>query len=153
MSLKFVSIYPNATIYVSILFYTKKCADLGEFVKQGWWAVNDGETTEPYAGNLSDQNRYFYFYAEATDGQTWSGNYFYQVSQEFNQCLLDNTNCNRRVGYIELDIGSSGSQTVVLSANGWEFENTGSGERSGGWDSDDDDDDDDDGWGGDDDDD
>ena len=156
MSLKFVSAYPNATINISIFFYSKECADLGHFVKQGWWLINDGETTEPYTGNLADQGQFFFF-AQATDGHTWSGSSFYEVPQaHFNQCLLDNTNCDMTVGYDELDIGKSGSKTVLLYANGWEFYDPPSSSGGSGWDSGggwDDSDDDDDGWGDDDDDD
>jgi uncharacterized membrane protein len=147
MSLKFTSSYPGSTIHVCILVYDKKCS--GKFVKQGWWSLTDGQTTEPYAGELAKQNRYFYFYAEADDGHTWSGDIYAEVADQMNQCLNDNTNCNRVVGFEILDIGGSENKTVDLSASGWSFVQAPSRGSSsgGGWDSSiDDPEEDDDGW-------
>jgi uncharacterized membrane protein len=129
MALKFESSYPNATIWVSILWYHPDCTN-GLFMKTGWWSLTDGQTVEVFTGDIDDLNRYYYFYAEASDGAVWSGPTNVEVTNAaYSQCVWDNKSCNRTVGFQILDIGDNDDFTVNLVPPGY----TGDGGDGDGW--------------------
>ena len=119
MSLYFHSLYPNATIWVTILWYHPDCSN-GLFMKTGWWALTNGQTVEVFTGDLEDLNQYYYYYAEASDGAVWNGNINVEVTNNaFSQCVWDNSGCNRTVAYSLLDINSYDDFTVNLVPSGY----------------------------------
>jgi len=114
MSLTFHSEYPNATIWVAILWYHPDCKD-GNFLKTGWWSLTDGESVDVLSGDLAWLNEYYYYYAEASDGAVWNGPINVQVTDNaFNACVWDPSGDDRTVGFQLLDIGDNWSFTVNL---------------------------------------
>jgi hypothetical protein len=79
--------------------------DGGGWATEGWWNLDPGQST---CTDVSTGNRYFYFYAEAEDGEVWSGDYgpVYGTYNAFQGCLLvGNTQDNVIVGMQQVDAG------------------------------------------------
>jgi uncharacterized membrane protein len=92
-----------------------KCPDGGNWEKAGWWKIGTGRCKIAYGGDLDDVNRYWYFYAHASDGAQWAGPYDEMVPpQAFDWCNSTSSSDSRRVGMRELDIGSHANYTVTL---------------------------------------
>jgi hypothetical protein len=65
----------TATVHFAIAIYNTGCEPPWE--SQGWWGLDPGGST--YVADTC--NRYFYFYAEATDGRFWAGRHFFEVAE------------------------------------------------------------------------
>jgi uncharacterized membrane protein len=85
----------------------------------GWINLQPGQTT---SRDNPTNNRYFYYYAEATDGSVWSGPYPAEVSDErFEKCtclgvIVQNgepTNPYHTVGFRELDTDQFGGVNFI----------------------------------------
>ena len=48
------------------------CTSSGKWITRGWWRIAPGKTAEP---DVDTDSSYFYFYAEADDGETWNGDF------------------------------------------------------------------------------
>ena len=69
------------------LYDPKKCPATG-WSKAGWWNVADDASATVITGNLN--NRYYYFYAQASSGAEWKGNRRISVPRTaFYRCLDD----------------------------------------------------------------
>ena len=110
---KFQNSY-TSRIYVAYMRFDQGCGDdCGDpWDVLGWVSLAPGESQS--RPNPSG-NRWFYYYAEADDGATWSGNFNAEVSQEcFEKCtclgvsVSDGPNPWHDVGMRELDLSSSG---------------------------------------------
>ena len=86
MQLCFQNSY-SSPVWVSVMWYSPgTCGgEGGDWETRGWWQVNPGNTVTT---NVSTDNRYFCFYAEAGDGAVWGGPYSAQVSiYAFDGCV------------------------------------------------------------------
>jgi uncharacterized membrane protein len=107
MALEFQNHYRN-TIWIAFVYGDNGCGP-SRFRKQGWWAVNPGQTRNLWDVNLQRVNRYASFYAQEfknSGGATWdgTGNRWYRIRDvSFNQCFDDNTNCNQQPNFVPLD--------------------------------------------------
>jgi hypothetical protein len=101
VALNFQNLHNN-TIYLAFVYGDKGCGP-HHFRKQGWWAINPGQTFNVWNVHLYDVNRYASFYAEA-GAVTWSGSLGYRITNsKFNQCFDDDANCDRFVNFLGLD--------------------------------------------------
>ena len=105
----------SARLYVAIMFHSPdNCRDYGSWGVRGWWTIDPGG--EAYVLNTS--NRYAAYYAEATDGVVWAGQYgpMYVHPQAFDSCLkIGDTNpATRVVGTRMVDLGDSDRHYVNL---------------------------------------
>jgi hypothetical protein len=102
----------TAPMYVAYMRLDYDCGnDCGEpWDVLGWIYLTPGQTQ--YRANPTD-NRYYYYYAEATDGAYWVGPYVAEVTQpRFEKCtclgvIQENggaTNPYYDVGFRELDV-------------------------------------------------
>jgi len=85
----------------------------------GWWNINPGSSALVYANDLEDLNRYWYYFASAADGATWSGNgtWTNQVERAaFDQCWgIGVSNDTTEVDFRQLDIGDNDNFTLNLT--------------------------------------
>jgi uncharacterized membrane protein len=107
MGLEFQNVYQNK-IWIALVYGDSGCGAT-RFRKQGWWAVDPGQTRSIWGVNLATVNRYASFYAEefkGGGGATWNGtgNGWYKIRDvAFNQCYDDNTGCNQQPNFVPLD--------------------------------------------------
>jgi uncharacterized membrane protein len=105
----------SQVLSVAIMWYHPNCPDGGDWEKKGWWNINPGNTAHVLDLDLDETNRYYYFYAEAVDGHTWSGPYFTNVpSEAFDWCENTGSTTSRSLGFRELDIGDNDDYTLTL---------------------------------------
>jgi uncharacterized membrane protein len=106
MGLEFQNQY-HSKIFVALVYGDTGCAS--KFRKQGWWAIDPGQTRSIWNVNLQKVNRFASFYAEefkGGGGATWngSGNKWFMIRDVgFNQCYEDNTGCNQQPNFVDLD--------------------------------------------------
>jgi Protein of unknown function (DUF1036) len=115
MALYFQNRYSN-TVWIAFLYYDRNCRET-PFTKMGWWQVNSAQIFNGWNVDLRAVNRYAAFFAEASDGVTWSGtgNNWYLISESrFSQCYDDNTNCNMQPDFVPLDFNGFYDVNVVL---------------------------------------
>jgi uncharacterized membrane protein len=111
MQLHFRNSY-GPRIHVAIMFYDPGCSSYGSpWGTRGWWGIDYGG--QAYV--LNTNNRYAYYYAEATDGAVWTGQFgpIYVPWQAFNLCENLGQTGARIVGLREVYIPSD-SHTVNL---------------------------------------
>jgi uncharacterized membrane protein len=118
--LQICSFYPHK-LWVAIMFYDPNCAVdfLGSepWKKRGWWSLAPGQCKVVFGEDLADLNRYYCYYAEATDGAVWSGPYKRSVRlTAFNDCSGAGLTGPKKktIGYKLLDIGDSDDFTLTL---------------------------------------
>jgi uncharacterized membrane protein len=112
--LRFCNHYPH-TVWVCIEWYHPNCSDGGNWEKAGWWKIYPGGCKTAYGGDVDDVNRYWYFYAHASDGAHWSGPYWEIVPHiAFDWCENTANTDSRWVGMRELDINGYDNYTVNL---------------------------------------
>jgi hypothetical protein len=121
MGLHIQNLYPFGTVYVCFTYFKPNCDNANsQFEKLGWWKLLYGQTAELMTGDLTTGNEYYTFYADCTDGATWSGPYIRMVSdQVFDQCEFDDTGMTRSVGFRLLDVGDADDYTVQLAPAGF----------------------------------
>jgi len=104
------------TLWVTIMWYTPNCGDGGNWTKAGWWQLTPGQTKTVLVGDLEDINRYYCYFAQATDGEVWAGPYHRQVPQTaFDWCEWTANSQSFGVGYRLLDIGDYDDFTLFLT--------------------------------------
>jgi len=86
-------------VQIAIAFKQDSCSEYGRpWGTRGWWVLNPGE--EAYV--LDTNNRFFYYYAEATDGsRLWTsaeGPFVYVVQSAFDSCIDIGSTAARVVG-------------------------------------------------------
>jgi hypothetical protein len=114
MSLTFVSLVPNDTIWVAYLYLNDGCSG-SPFQKAGWWSLTDGSSATVWSGDCAWLNRYWYFYAQSSNGLTWSGPIDVTVTNNaFSQCQWDNTGTSYTAGFQLIDVGINWDYTVTL---------------------------------------
>lgn len=110
----------SSELWVAIVRYTPNCYDgndyLGDWTKEGWWHLNPGECKIVDGDDLEDVNRYYYYYAEAADGNYWAGPIpvAYIPQEAFNLCIDTGVEPSRELGFRELDIGDYDNYTINL---------------------------------------
>jgi len=120
MGLTFHNQY-TAPLSVAIMFLSPDtCSGEGEgWEMMGWWNINPGDSALVYANDLEDLNRYWYYYAHASDGTRWAGNgeWVRSVPQAvFDQCFgLGVTGETEQVDFRQLDIDSNDNYTLNLT--------------------------------------
>ena len=115
MVLYFQNRYSN-TVWIAFLYYDRNCRET-PFTKMGWWQVNSAQIFNGWNVDLRAVNRYAAFFAEASDGVTWSGtgsNWYLISESRFSQCYDDNTNCNMQPDFVPLDFNGFYDVNVVL---------------------------------------
>jgi Protein of unknown function (DUF1036) len=118
MELHFRNSYDGTSlISVAIMFYSPStCANYGSWGTRGWWNIAPGG--EAYV--LNTNNQYAAFYAEATNGAIWAGNYgpVYVHPYAFDSCvdIGDNNPATRVVGMRLVDMDGFSRYTVNLTA-------------------------------------
>jgi uncharacterized membrane protein len=82
----------------------------------GWYRIPPGACRTVYTGRVG-YNRYWAYYAEATDGATWSGNIQSWVSNSaFSLCHGQKCTPCRVVGFRLLDVNGYDNYTLTLTA-------------------------------------
>jgi uncharacterized membrane protein len=112
----------HTRIWTSIMFYSPdSCGpETDRFEMMGWWALDPGQCSTVYANDLGDVNRFWYFYAEASDGNFWAGPWTAHVTNEafggdqWCHAGLGSTAATRTIGYRELDVGDDDDASVTL---------------------------------------
>jgi uncharacterized membrane protein len=119
MSLTFVNMVPNSTIWIAYLYYNGSCSG-SPFQKEGWYPATYGNSVSVWNGDCAWLNRYWYYYA-FTEGITpqlfWTGPINVTVTNNaFNQCQWTNTGLASpyTAGFQEIDIGINWDYTMTL---------------------------------------
>ena len=120
MSLTFCNHYsftPGYDVYVSYMRFDRASCGSGDgFIAIGWFRIPPGQCRTVYNGNVN-YNRYWAYYAEATDGATWSGNIQSWVSNSaFSLCHGSACTPCRVVGFRLLDVNNFTNYTLTLTA-------------------------------------
>jgi uncharacterized membrane protein len=106
-------------VWVCIMFYSPNtCNEYGNWGTRGWWGIDPGGRAAVFNGN-SDYNRYYAFYAEASNGANWSGPYgpVYVYHEPFDSCInIGSTAAYKTVGTRLIDVGDYDDYTVNLTA-------------------------------------
>jgi uncharacterized membrane protein len=120
---RFCNKYPR-TVWVAFSWWSSGCAGAAPsdpWNVAGWWQLAPGETKVVYGPDLQDSNQFYYYYAEAEDGTTWSGpvkHYVYQKAFQFCEgavpYILDPNNPSREVGFREVYVGFVDNYTLNL---------------------------------------
>ena len=90
------------------------------FRKTGWWGVNDGDTVNAWAVDLTTVNPVGGFFAEqyAGDYRTWGDlgiQYDTPVKRTaFNQCYDDPTGCDQNSRFAVLAFNTAANMQIVL---------------------------------------
>ena len=83
--LKICSLYPKK-LWVTIMYYDPACsADVPgsePWAEAGWWSLLPGQCKIVFGADLEDINRYFLYYAQATDGAVWAGPYKRKITTD-----------------------------------------------------------------------
>jgi uncharacterized membrane protein len=114
MSLRIRNKYPKP-IWAMIEWHHPNCPDGGEWEKAGWWKVQPGAIATVYGGDVDDVNRFWYFFAHASDGAQWSGPFIEHVpSTAFDWCTDTGSSNDHIVKMREFDIGHNSTYTLNL---------------------------------------
>lgn len=120
MSLIFRNHYsftPGFDVYVIYMRLDTATCGANGFAARGWYRVPPGGEVTVYNGNVDNVNRYWYWYAESTDGATWSGPFQTWVSNNaFTICYGAGCTPCRVVGLQELDVNNNNNFRVTLTA-------------------------------------
>ena len=106
----------TSLVSVAIMRYDPQICPRGDrFSVQGWWNISPGACATVFGGSVN-YNRYWAFYAEATDGRTWSGNIRSWVSNNaFKICHSDSCTPCRVVGFRQFDVNGFTNYTMNLT--------------------------------------
>lgn len=78
----------SSRIYVAVNWYSPDtCSgEGGDWETRGWWGIDPGATRHT---NVHTSDDWFYWYAEAEDGEHWSGSFTTEVNAQdaFDSCL------------------------------------------------------------------
>jgi uncharacterized membrane protein len=114
MSLNFSNNY-TAEVSIAIMWYTPNCPDGGDWSKAGWYNLAPGQFMTVFNGDLDEINRYWCYYAEASDGAFWAGDVVTQIpDRAFDWCINTGSSDSREIGFRVLDIDSNDDFTLNL---------------------------------------
>jgi uncharacterized membrane protein len=86
---------------------------------KGWWNIDPGSCKTPIGGSLDTSgDTFYYYYAEDSQGGTWTGSYTFCVDPEYKFDYGDDANmqCNgTHRSFRRVNNGSSGEYTVSLT--------------------------------------
>jgi uncharacterized membrane protein len=115
--LTFCNSYP-VRIWTAISFFDAEICpgESGEWRNRGWWGINPGACVRVHSGNVSNVNRFWYFFAVADDGARWEGEFktFVKDPESFDLCDGLGSTALPRYGFRELDIGDSDDFTLTF---------------------------------------
>jgi len=113
--------YPS-TIWTAIAFYNPDTCGGGDaqpFEMNGWWKIEPNSCALVYANDL--ENRFWYAFAHAADGASWSGPFVATVSRSAfggsNWCWgigHGGTSEFETIGYREIDVGDADDFTLTF---------------------------------------
>jgi uncharacterized membrane protein len=115
--LKFCNRY-HTRVSVAIIYHRPNCPDGGDWAKKGWWNMSPGECKVSIGGDLT--NRYYYFFAEASDGRFWAGRppnpsvRTQAPRRVFDWCLNTGSTDSRILVFRRIDTGDYDDYTVNL---------------------------------------
>jgi uncharacterized membrane protein len=125
MGLTICSSYP-ATVWTAIMFRSPETCggEGGDFEMMGWWRIEPGSCALVYANDLADVNRYWYYFAHATDGAFWAGPFGASVPRSAfgggQACWgVQHTTVGSQfesIGFRQFDVGDSGDATITLTS-------------------------------------
>lgn len=112
MSLTFVN-RRNAPVSIMVMWHETGCNP--PWRKGGWLTVAPGASGIALDGDLN--NRYFYFYARASDGSYWGSQKYHTLvpDNNFEACVDQIFEPSRLVPLLEMDTQGSKRVTVNLS--------------------------------------
>ncbi len=113
--LKFSNHY-RVRLSVAIMWYTPNCPDGGDWTKKGWWTIDPGQSKIASGLDLADVNRYWCYFARATDGAFWAGDIARMApSRAFDWCEWTSSSDASQIGFRLLDVGDDDDHTLNLS--------------------------------------
>lgn len=116
MALTFQNDYVLPVSICIELYDPGKCPEIG-WSKAGWYNIESGKSWTVILGDLN--NRYYYFFARASDGTEWNGNRRISVPKTAFYTCLDTVYLNPMiVGLREIDTGGHADIIVRLIARG-----------------------------------
>ena len=117
MGLTFCNSYPTAIATCISFWEPEECGAEGNgWHNIGWYWVEPGACRLVFENDIGDVGRFWYFYAEATDGATWSGDYPTNVTHEaFDFCDAPRNTAMFPLGFRELDVGDAGNFTLTFT--------------------------------------
>jgi uncharacterized membrane protein len=119
MSLKFGNSFTQDVWLFYVFHSPDDCGGEGrDWQGIGWFHAAVGETVTVYSNDLDDvHNRYWYFYAESGDGQSfWAGEpAFFAGDDAFNHCIGEGRSDWRQYGLRIIDVGDNDDYTVTLT--------------------------------------
>jgi uncharacterized membrane protein len=108
----------SSRVWVAIMFLSPDtCGQDGNWQTIGWYGIDPGNSADVYDNDLEDLNRYFFYYAKAADGATWSGNWgnVYLYHHAFNSCInIGSTDAYAVVGMRLIDVDGNDDITQPL---------------------------------------
>jgi uncharacterized membrane protein len=102
-------------LYVAIAYLDEEaCGTRNQWRVEGWWRVEPGVKATVFNGDLTDVNRYWYYYAEPEGGGgAWSGDYYFPTTSEvFDLCDGASGNGVEYEGFRQIDLGDEDIFTV-----------------------------------------
>jgi Protein of unknown function (DUF1036) len=98
-----------------VAYMRREFACLGEFAAGGPWEIRGWITLDPgeteYRANETE-NRWFYYYAEADDGATWSGPHVAMVSDaKFHRCVGEGVSTGGHGGLFDVGMRELDTKT------------------------------------------
>jgi hypothetical protein len=119
MALYFQNSYAE-TVWIAFLWYDGSGSCTPPFLKQGWWAVQSGQSFNLWNTSLANVGPAAFYAEEFKDsgGATWSGtgnNWYWIQDQVFGPiCYSDDQGANQQVDFVPLDFQGYCNATVVL---------------------------------------
>jgi uncharacterized membrane protein len=82
---------PRKIPRIAVEFVTgrRRTDEGGGWETMDWWRIDPGNSADVFDNDVEDLHRYFYFYAKASDGAEWSGDYgpVYVYHRAFDSCV------------------------------------------------------------------
>lgn len=116
--LTFCNSYP-ARVDAAISFVDRELCggEGGDWRNRGWWSIAPGACVTVHSGNVSNVNRFWYFFAMADDGTRWEGDFptFVQLPGPFDLCDGIGSTAFDTFNFRELDVGDSDNHTLTFT--------------------------------------
>jgi uncharacterized membrane protein len=115
--LTFCNSYSTAIATAISFFDDEECggAEGNGWKNIGWYWVEPGTCRVVYRNDVNDAGRYWYYYAEATDGAKWHGEFPTYVKHEaFDHCDSPADTSMYPVGFCEVDVGDWENYTLTF---------------------------------------
>lgn len=108
----------SSTVWVAFQWYSPiSCAKEGLWSTKGWYSIAPGQSKIVFGSDLqSTGSKYYYWYAESSNGAVWSGAFnTYASNKAFDWCLNTGSTNSRILGFREKYIGNSNNYTITLT--------------------------------------